>query len=105
MFSNKTIKIKSCKLNLSKEVLGKKIIIDNNSDYYIDNKILTDIIKLEKIKFDFFTNKYEKLISTLNCDELTSFKNVVFEKTVGKLCVDKLRWRVDGDNDLLDVEV
>lgn len=77
VLSNKNIKIKSCKLNLSKEVLGKSIKIDNDSEYCINNDMLSDIIRLERIDFDFFAKKYSKIIAELKCEDIDSFQDII----------------------------
>ena len=67
------IKIKNCNLNLSENILGKRLIVNNNSESVIDDEMFFDIVKLERINFKSFSSTYENLINTLNVE---SFKDV-----------------------------
>ena len=80
------IKIKNCNLDLSENILGKRLIIDNHSERIIDDEIFFDIVKLERIDFKSFSNEYANLIKTLNVENFKDIGSLVGKEKVKKHC-------------------
>jgi hypothetical protein len=61
---------KDCNFDLSENILGKKFTVNKASENTIDDELLQKIILINRLNFSPVTQKYKKLLSSLNSKNL-----------------------------------